>query len=105
MEHSLPKAGYFLRVEKLIDVTVLFCYSYGYRNPSTFGRKRASYSGRGLPREWSQLWPWNSVMRVHYVCVLSEMAESLRVRVGAVALVLVTFAAIVFAALNFRQSM
>jgi len=33
------------------------------------------------------------------------MTESLRVRVGAVALVLVTFAAIVFAALNFRQSM
>jgi two-component system NtrC family sensor kinase len=33
------------------------------------------------------------------------MSESLRVRVGAVALVLVTFAAIVFAFLNFRQGM
>jgi two-component system, NtrC family, sensor kinase len=33
------------------------------------------------------------------------MTESLRVRVGAVALVLVTFAAIVFGTLNFRQSM
>nr|HEV7954410.1 ATP-binding protein [Candidatus Acidoferrales bacterium] len=33
------------------------------------------------------------------------MTESLRVRVGAVALVLVTFAAIVFATINFRQSM
>ena len=33
------------------------------------------------------------------------MSESLRVRVGAVALVLVTFAAIVFATINFRQSM
>jgi two-component system, NtrC family, sensor kinase len=33
------------------------------------------------------------------------MTESLRVRVGAVTLVLVTFAAIVFATLNFRQSM
>ncbi len=33
------------------------------------------------------------------------MTESLRVRVGAVALVLVTFAAIVFGVLNFRQSM
>lgn len=29
MEHSLPKAGYFLNIKKLIDVTVLFCYSYG----------------------------------------------------------------------------
>jgi hypothetical protein len=28
MEHSLPKAGYFLNIKKLIDVTVLFCYSY-----------------------------------------------------------------------------
>src|ERR1700719_2871283 len=33
------------------------------------------------------------------------MTESLRVRVGAVDLVLVTYAAIVFATLNFRQSM
>lgn len=33
------------------------------------------------------------------------MTESLRVRVGAVALVLVTFAAVVFAFLNFRQGM
>jgi two-component system, NtrC family, sensor kinase len=33
------------------------------------------------------------------------MTESLRVRVGAVALVLVTFAAIVFGVINFRQSM
>jgi two-component system NtrC family sensor kinase len=33
------------------------------------------------------------------------MSESLRVRVGAVALVLVTFAAVVFAFLNFRQGM
>jgi hypothetical protein len=44
MGHSLPKAGYFLNAKKLIDVTVLFCYSYETMNPSTFGRKRATHS-------------------------------------------------------------